>query len=655
MPGPGDSIDFTTEQRTLLGQAVLELVVSLEAENADLIADKPIHRDWYNAVPDVSVRSSPWPGASNLVIPFIRTMADSLIARAVLTTFATNKLWTGSSENDFFRDRLDSWFDFLNYGARHGFDTFEPIHDWITEMYIHGHGVLQQVWDDSQRYIVPPNATKPVRVSLGRGPRLRFCPSEYTLYDRENPIAEAEVISIQNNMSWARLTRQAQLSGWDEDCVGKVEGQQGLEGSAAQVRDQRRSQLGLQRPDSTREPHDVREVLLDWPLFKSLSRKFADIRSVSIGEHDVGAITTPIIVYLHRKTGEVLHAIHHPYLLPEWNFYECRYRNIDSRGLAKILEHSQRGMTTGANQAMDAVTFGNSIKAITRDNKLQSKPFTPNQWVITDDIEGFRELTGQKNVMPEMGMLQVLQAIGERVGGQSDPNFGRETRMGGHPQPATNFLGQQANSQVLNTLPMKSIRKALGKVGEHRTIMLQQFEKNQGGWIAKVFDADDAQQIMEVLTSDQVVSGQMRFDVHALSELHNPQEEMNLAINTYQLFTQYASNAAKFYEVAANPQAPPDLKKLMYFSIEGMGEMVKKVLEAAGAEDAEEFVFRLQQGGASGQSLIEAVGPRVRELAQGAAGPAQGAVSGTGLVPIPGGAGPAAAGAGGARGRDIPY
>jgi hypothetical protein len=368
VPNPGDPISLTREQRTALGHEIHELIIALEAENYDLIADKPIHRDWYNATPDVPERTSPWRGASNLVVPFIRTMADSLIARAVLATFATSKLWTGASENKFYRDRLNNLLIFLNYGARHGFDCFTPIHDFITELYIHGHSVMQQVWETSQREVVAPNATKPVTVSLGRGPKMRFWSSEYILYDRENPISEAEIIVLQRNMNWGPLTREARDGGWDEKSMVNIEDQQGLEGSAAQVRAQRRHQLGLQSQagDIRLEPHDVREVWLDWPLFQSMSRRFKDIPSVTIGEHSPKAITVPIIATVHRKTQDVLHAVYNPYLLPEWPFYEGRYRNTDSRGLAKILEHIQRGMTTAINQGIDAVTMGNSVKFITR-------------------------------------------------------------------------------------------------------------------------------------------------------------------------------------------------------------------------------------------------------------------------------------------------
>jgi hypothetical protein len=582
-------------------------------------------------------------------------MADSLIARAVLTTFATSKLWSGASENTFYRDRLNNLIRFLNYGARHGFDCFTPLHDFITELYIHGHAVMQQVWDNSQREVVAPNAKKPVTVSLGRGPRMKFWPSEYVLYDRENPISEAEIIVLQNNMSWAHLTREARYGDWDEEVVARVEDQQGLEGSAAQVRAEKRRQLGLahQPGDIRLEPHDVRQVWLDWPLFKSMSTRFRDIPNVTIGDHGPKAITVPIVVTVHRKTSDVLHAVYNPYLLPEWPFYEGRYRNTDSRGLAKILEHIQRGMTTAVNQGIDAVTMGNSLKYITRDAKIKTTPFVPNQPIVTDDIEGFREMTGQKQVFPEISMTQLLQAIGERVGGQSDPNFGRETRMGGHPQPATNFMGQQANSQILNTLPMKSIRRAVGKMGEHRTILYQQFETNRDGWIHTVFDRDDGDQIWEALTSDQVVSGQIRFDVHALSELHNPDAERQKTILIDQVYTNYVTTVAKMIEVANNPQAPPEMQQLMREAVSAKGEALTRFLEASDVDNIEDYVFQLQEAQNADLNTLQQLTAGVRGgPAQVTAGGPGGPVRGPGLAALPGGAGPGAGRAGREAGGD---
>ena len=660
MPSIGQPISLTKEQRTALGREVQDLIICLESENQDLINDKPIHREWYDATPDVPIKSSPWYGASNLVVPFIRTMADSLIARAVLAIFSSNKLWVGASENAFYRSRIDSWMDFLNYGARHGFDCFSPIHDLITEMYVHGEAVIQQVWDDNIREVVAPNASRPVPVSLGRGPRMVFWPSEYCLYDRENPIEDAEAIALQNNMTWGKLTRQARLSGWDEDEVAACEGHQGLEGSAAQVREQRRTKLGIEGQRDTRlEPHDIRSVWLDWPLFKSMSTRFSDISTVTIGDHSPKAITVPIIVTIHRKLGRVLDARYNPYLLPEWPFRTVRYRNTDSRGLAKILEHIQRGLSTLANQGIDSITQGNSIKFVTRDQNLLKRPYVPNQPYYTEDIEGIRELTGQKNVHPEMALSQWLQATGERVGGQGDPQFGRETRMGGHPSPATNYLGQQAASQALNTLPMKSIRRTLGKLGEQRTILYQQFEKNRGGWLAKAFDQNDAEQIWEVLNDTQVVPGTLRFDVYSLSEMNNPDSERQKALLIDQVFTNYMTTVAKMLEVIENPQtqAMPEMRRSLQQAIQAKGQTLTRFLEASDVDNIEEYIFKLKEAQNADINTLQQLaaqagggGPGGGAQAQ-ASGP-QGSVREPGLALVSGGIGEGEASGFGGRGSD---
>jgi len=483
-----------------------------------------------------------------------------------------------------------------------------------------------------------------------------FWPSEYCLYDRESPIEEAEAISLQNNMSWGKLTRQARLSDWDEDEVAACEGHQGLEGSAAQVRRQRRSHLGLQEQRDLRlEPHDVRQVWLDWPLFKSLSTRFRDISEVTIGDHSPKTITVPIVVTLHRKLGRVLDARYNPYLLPEWPFRTVRYRNMDSLGLSKILEHIQRGLSTVANQAVDSVTQGNSIKFVTRDHNLLKRPYVPNQPYFTEDIEGIRELTGQKNVHPEIALSQWLQAVGERVSGQGDPQFGRETRMGGHPSPATNYLGQQAASQALNTLPMKSLRMCISKLGEQRTILFQQFEKNRGGWIAKTFDADDAEKIWDVLNDTQVVPGTLRFDVFSLSEVNNPDAERQKTLLIDQVFTNYMTTVAKMLEVIENPrtQQMPELRRSLIQAIGAKGQTLTRFLEASDVDNIEEYVFQLKEAQNGDISTLQQLAAAAAGGGPQAAPPgSEGPVRGGGLALVPGGIGEGEATGLGGRGSD---
>ena len=157
--------------------------------------------------------------------------------------------------------------------------------------------------------------------------------------------------------------------------------------------------------------------------------------------------------------------------------------------------------------------------------------------------------------------------------------------------------------------------------------------------------------------------GQMRFDVKALSEVNNPEQEMNTAINSYQLFVQYITHSAQFMEVVmklkTNPQEQArianEMGNLITTSIDGMGKMVTKILESAGAEDAEEYVYRLKEAGVEGQDLIRSAGQRLRGLNEDEGGPAQGAIPGAGLAALPGGAGPLPPRAARAGRSDQPY
>jgi hypothetical protein len=183
----------------------------------------------------------------------------------------------------------------------------------------------------------------------------------------------------------------------------------------------------------------------------------------------------------------------------------------------------------------------------------------------------------------------------------------------------------------------------LGKVAEHRTILYQQFEKNRGGWIGHTFDEDDAQDIIDVLSDDKVVTGQMRFDIFAISEMHNPDAERQKAILIDQVYTNYVTQCAKFIEVASNPKAPEPMKRLMVEAIESKGKSLAKFLESSDVDEVEAFVFELQEKQNGDIRGLLAIGERLRAAAQDQGGGAEGPVRGAGLAALPGGAGEAEA------------
>jgi hypothetical protein len=238
--------------------------------------------------------------------------------------------------------------------------------------------------------------------------------------------------------------------------------------------------------------------------------------------------------------------------------------------------------------------------------------------------------------------------------------MGQESKMGGHPSPATNFLGMIQQSQIQSSRALKSVREALSWVGAHRAVMYQQFEKNEGNWIERVFGPEDAGQIMAYLEAEQPLLGQVDFDVHAFSEVSNPDSERQKFIALDQLVTNHYVILAKYVEVMGNPQAPPVLKALMAQAATAKTNSLIKVLESVEIDNVEDYVGTLARAGDDVREQLAATlaitGGGVGGGPGGPGAPGQPgpqAVPGQGVGAVPGGGGPALQANGGAGGGTL--
>lgn len=623
---PGDKIPLTAAQREALGAQARDVCMDLEAQHANYIHNIRVWWDWYNAKPDVTVRDTPWRGASNMVVPFIRSQADSLSSRAILTVFSGERIWHhGTIHNDFFRDRADAWLDYLNYQAWHPFSMFQPVEGAINEQYVIGESVMHSRWSRRERFIVPPNDPgDPIKVSYGESPETIHTPREQVLWPRGVPIREADVIARQVFMSGVSFLRQATLDGWDQAAVETALKERGITGPVADVYQARQEAIGAATDASGQfSPYDVREVWIDWKMVQSLdSRAFKSVPNIShILDVAVGdEVTVPAVLTIHRGTGALLDARYSPYLTPDWPFYELHYRRLSgpshgSHGIAKIGEHIQRGMTTIINQSIDSVTLANAMKIITTDKDFANRPFVPNQVSLVKDTSdgAVRELNTQKQILPDVNIINLLQAFGERTIGQSDPLLGRESRSGGHPSPATNFLGMLQQGQILNTRPMKSVRIALGQMAEDRSIMAQQFEKNPGGWLGQVFDDDDAAKVLDIVKAPLPAPGHMRFDVRALSETHSPDAERQKSLVVYQVQKDYHATVMQHLAILKDETASPDMKELSAQAVNTLGLSMQRTLENSDIDDVQEYVFQLRQAREADTAQLGALASAVNE------------------------------------------
>jgi hypothetical protein len=650
VPRLGDPVDLDSDQQIALGEELCSYADELEQQHANYFKDISVWWEWYEAKPEVEWRTFPWPGASNLVYPLIMAQADSQVARTLLQMLSTSRLWSATSQNKWWAERLSSMLEFINWGAYHqpGADLLDTLEPAIVEQQVLGEGIWEQTWERRLRPVITPTG-KPQLLSFGEGPLLKHRPRERYLFPRHANIRDADIIFAQDFFTIGQLHRIAQ----SDDKVYQpafmdLENFSGLDGLAADLHKERQARSGLSEASmgSRYEPHDIRTVYVEMDLARTLASGSTIPGVTSIRGQDVPEVPVPLQVILHRRSRRVLKCIYGPYLLDSPNLYQITRRRGGSdaesgRGMAKDLEHPQRGLTTILNQGIDAVSFGNGLKVIVNDRKLEDKPWIPNRIVYSSNPElAVRELgAGLKNVMPEMQLMGFLQAVGERVGGMSDPNLGRETRMGGHPQPATNFVGLIQQSQINSSRSLKSIRTALSRVGQHRAILYQMFEKNKGDWIQRVFGEKDSNYIMDYLDSPEPIFGQVEFDVHSFSEVHNPDAERQKAVVIDQMVTNHYITVIKAMEVAENPQATPNARQMAWKMIEGKTRSLINFLEASEVDDYEDYVDKLD---AARKGNISDLAGLLATRGGGAGPPGQpGAqtLPGPGVVPLPGGAG----------------
>ena len=400
------------------------------------------------------------------------------------------------------------------------------------------------------------------------------------------------------------------------------------------------------------KPHDIREVWIEWPVLRSFGIELP-------GNQDPDTPMLPLVVTLHRSTGHILRVIAKPYMIAGWPFYDINYRREGRRahtgGLAKILEHMQRATTTMLNQAIDTVTLANSVLGVTTDPKLANDRWAPNKMMLAGSTTDFEPINLTKLIQPDVVMINLVMGFAERVTGINDPNLGKETRLGGHPSPATSTLTLLNESREILRTSQKADRMQYGRIAEDVLTLYQQFETDSDGKLERVLgpvDADMASRI--IFPTDQTIAGNIQFDLRAMSDTLNPEEERNKALFVQQVTSDYYARVLQGLQVALNATQfgdHPIAKMIVEAAMTSIGAFTasySRVLENSSVDEVEKFVFDIkgasnarQQAGAIREAggTIEGL---LSEVAQGGQGPAVP----TGSTGLPLQAGGAATGSG---------
>jgi hypothetical protein len=658
---PGTAIPIPKGDRDEIAEILCMRHKALEREHKQLFADIKVWWEWYEAKPRSKTKDQPFKDASNLVVPLIQLMSDSLVNRLFGNVFTGGRrVWMAKTENEDLMPLTKDVVKFLNWAAAdNDFDLQEPIMDWITEFIVIGSSVMALNWQVKQQNLFrkgPDGKAQPTRVTTGQGPLLEHVPREQILWNTDFTIGDAPEVHRTLFLSWSAVAAQAQVedpkdSGWFTDEIEEIRGHSGIDGPAKTIRQSKREADSKDPSEAgdPSEPHEFLEIHIDWPLLQGSMRKKMEI--IAPGEESPSTPLVPLVFLVHRKTQKIVRAYAEPYFLPYKPFFDGYYKKRPGRGhsvgLAKKLEHMQIAMTALLNQSIDARTRSNGVWARTSRRDLLSKPIDPRHPIHVPEGSTFEPFDLPTNVLQDTSIFNVVNIVAERLTGQADPNFGRESRSGGHPSPATSTMAmlQQSDKMVGTTREM--LRRTISRIGEAIATLYQQFLTDDEGRVKRILGDADGERVTQFLFPTDPIIGLMEFDVVALNEIDNPQAEMQKHIQLIQMNTNYWMFLMQATQamVQAQQMGVPGIGEFAKQSIVAQTKLHERLMEAGDIDDFEKFVAQLDQIGTQGQNDLRsasnglgAVEPGAGPVRQPGMGGAQGA-NGSGAARAPGGNG----------------
>lgn len=579
--------------------------------------DLSVWWDWYDAKPKVREKQVPWKGASNVVAPVIASAVDSVVADLYATLWSHGKLIGGRSLNEAVQELVPDVEDFLNWAEGKEFDLKSPTYDWMLELATVGEAVLGLRWERKEKWALAPGQTslKPKRVLLGRGPVIEHIPRHRIMWEPGSTIEDSEVLTKLAFLSYSTLNRMAQTGEWIREAVEEA-GRFPDHDSPDLARERRsieRSGMRLEDADNGPGLHRVYEFWMEAPIVGQMDRK--------LGEQLVTDRTAQIVVTYHATSGRVLRAMPDPYGLGHKPFYEGFYRKRSGqphgRGLAKMLEHTQRSISTSVNQGHDSVTFHNSLGFVTTDKKLAERQYLPFAGIHVSDMNSFAPVNKPTSVMPEIALVNIMQVLGERLSGRTDPLMGRESRSGGHPSPATNFVGMMEQGRKLVSPTMWSIRGALGKLFGDLATMYQLYDMDVEGRIDRILGPRDGAKVKAWLfPKDAALIESIQFDIFAVDENDNPQTRQQMALTTMQVANNYTAFVLPLFQAVMDPRLPAPLRSLTAQQVEAYTRLYIRYLQAADVDDIENYTILVEELKAHGIGQLNDYLEQARQVAQ---------------------------------------
>lgn len=605
--------------------AVNNLVAYLSVELRRAQGDRqPLERVWmkyhdaYRAAPSDDPNNFPLAHSANLTIPVIATDVDTIYARLMAMYFGSDNLWVCTPLNDQMVDFAPRLEEFLGWAQEHELHMYDPVADWLLETAKLGTGVLKTRYTREQkkvyefREIGQPDGSvstieRQARILLKDHPQVDhvslwnfYVPAGYSDIQMAPWCAERLLLT------WPQLMQRMRAGLYTN--LDRI-GQSWARSRGNQI------ELNLDKLDnfipSQGDKFECFEFWLDWDI-------------------DGDGEPEALVCTMHLETQTILRLDFNPFFNQEKPYDYSRYLRAEKRfygiGIAEMLYTFQIEISTMHNQRIDNHSIANAMMfvALKTGNIKQDEPFFPGRILLVDSLDEIKPLPLGVPYTADMQQEQLTLSYASRRTGVNDFVEGN-TAPGTNYATATTAVQQLREGSKRIDQTLRENRRCLAQVGMKVAELYQQF--NQGGKPYLAMGQVDGEKVVQILNFPlEIIRAGVGIDVSAASAAHNREVEIRSNMMIMQQVTQYYMQLLQTFQIALNPQVPPQIQKLAQDAATGGSILMRRILDASGIQDTDRIVPDIQQLLYAGQQQINPLQAALSGGAPMAQGP--GAASG---------------------------
>jgi len=548
---------------------------------------RPLEDDWkryhkvYKSLPEQEVKTFPFLGAANLVIPVAATDVDVIYARLMGILFAPDHLFATRAKKPEMVEFARTLQEFLQAVQNSELNAYNAVADFVMELTKLGTAVLKTRYRRESATVYEFRETPAGVIEDHRRVRLKDHPeiNHVSLYDFLVPAMAQDIQSSPWVAERVLLTWQQYLNRVRE----------GVYIAAPGIENWNANERGGHIAEHLMELDNYKAGLGDKLEFWECWTKF-DIE----GMGEPRAIT----VTIHLPTWSVVRINYNPYISQEYPYDRARFLRQEKRfygiGMCEMLETFQDEVTAMHNQRIDSGTIANSVMFKGRAGTVrEDEPIFPGRWFLLDNMDDVQTLNMGSGKLDTSGNYEGItmdyakrrSGVNEHIAGQFAPSIGYATAH-------TNIQQlQQATQRFDQTL--REIRDALGGVALKVVELYQQFDRPGRAYqILGERDGDILQRFIE-FPIEEIREG-VAIEVTATSASLNKETEIRTNTILMQMLTQFYKELLDGLMLAYTPGLPPQLQAVIFQMIQGGTVLMRRILDAHGVQDTDDLVPHIQ-------------------------------------------------------------